>query len=330
MICPYTSIAYAKDRSSITILIHNSINTAKDTPAEVLLIDPQNRRTGFDATAPFNTSAGVTEIHEIPRSNYSIEGIGDDSGEGLDEPNYRELWVPEPLPGEYIIQIIGKQDGSYRLSSRFHNSDLTRQEYNELGFIVAGQTVAIKVGYSPVPGAPALVVTKTVTFDILRQDLTAAQQLNQLGDDKFVSSLTKTITLAEKLSGICDKHEHRKDKHYRPAISVLELFVKRLEAANRKCDATHVRDCDEDKDWEEFGKKYRKDHDYNDFFREWDRDDWHMHKKRCKRFVTDEALKIIREDAGLLIKSLGGEIDKYHEKDIPDNHNGKDGRGGGR
>ena len=129
-----TSVLYAKDRSVIIIRIFTSTDTVKDTPAEVLLTDPQNRRTGFDAVAPFDESSGITEVHEIPHSSYFVEGIADNTGGGEDESFYRELYVPAPPPGKYTIQIIGKQAGGYRLSSDFYASDNNKQEYDALGF----------------------------------------------------------------------------------------------------------------------------------------------------------------------------------------------------
>ena len=202
----------------------------------------------------------------------------------------------------------------------FYSSDNSNQEYDTLGFTVAGQTVTINVDYDPTPGAPAPVITRTVTFDVLRNDVSVAQSLNQLSDDKFARSLVKNIDLAQKLSTTCDKRKHNKDKVCEPAVAVLKLFIKRLEKANQKCDSKKPQACDEDKDWDDFDKEHRKDHDYDDFFREWDRDDWHKDKKKCKRFVTDEALEIIKEDAQWLIKSLGGEIEKEHD----DLHGGKE------
>jgi len=303
-------ISYAADRSSITIAIHNSTDTAKDTPAELLLTDPQNRRTGFDATAPFDEAAGVTGIYEIPESNYSIQGIADNTGEGGDEPLYREMYIHAPLPGVYLVQIIGKQTGGYSLFGDFHNSDLTRQDYDVSGFVVAGQTITTSVEFDPAPGAPAPVITKNVTFAGLHNDVTVARQLNQLGDDKFASNLDKNIDLAEKLSGVCNRRKARKDK-CEPAIAVLKLFIKRLELANR-CD--NPADCDEEREWAAFRKEHGRDGDYKDFFRDWDRDDWHKHKKQCKRFVTDEALKIIKDDVQWLIKSLGGKVEDEHGK----------------
>jgi len=173
--------------------------------------------------------------------------------------------------------------------------------------------------YSPLPGS-AITFYKDVTFTGLSQELYTFLKLGQLGDEKFARSLVKNIDLAEKLSGVCDKRKHRKDKPCQPAIAVLKLFVKRLELANRKCD--NPSDCDEEREWAAFRKEHGKDDDYKDFFREWDRDDWHKHKKSSKRFVTDEALKIIGDDTGWLIKSLGGKLDKGH--DGRSNNNKKD------
>jgi hypothetical protein len=158
----------------------------------------------------------------------------------------------------------------------------------------------------------ATIIVKTVTFDVLRNDVSVARQLNQLGDDKFIRSLAKNIDLAEKLAGVCDKRPRAKDKPCQPAIAVLKLFIRRLELANRKCD--NPADCDEEREWAAFRKEHGKDDDYRDFFRDWDRDDWHKWKNKCKRFVSDEALKIIKEDVQWLIKSLGGEI--YPDKGL--------------
>jgi len=185
--------------------------------------------------------------------------------------------------------------------------------------------------FDPIPGAPAPVIVKAVAFDTLRQDLNVAQKLSQIGDAKFVGSLTRMVNLAERLA---DKRE-KCDKHMRgcaPAIAVLNLFSKRLEAANHKCDSKSFKACDDDSDWDDFGKEHRKDRDYGDFFREWDKDAWHKDKKTCKRFVSDEALKIISEDAQWLMKSLGG-VDKDHGKGgsgKDGGHSGKDGGKGGR
>jgi hypothetical protein len=170
------------------------------------------------------------------------------------------------------------------------------------------------LNYDPAPSAPAPVITKTVTFDALRGDVSVAQKLNQLGDDKFAASLLKQVDLAEKSAGICDKRKTPKAKGCEPAANVLKLFVKRLELANKKCDNPAA--CDEDREWSAFRKEHGRDHDYDDFFRIWDNDDWHKWKEQGKRFVTDEALGIIKSDAEGLIKQydVDAKEDKRHEK----------------
>ena len=178
-------------------------------------------------------------------------------------------------------------------------------------YISSGTISLYSLQFDPAPGAPAPVIIKTITFVNLRGDVTVARQLNQLGDDRFASSLIKNIDLAEKLSGVCNKRKAKKDK-CEPAIAVLELFIKRLELANRKCD--NPADCDEERELAAFRKEHGRDADYHDFFRDLDRDDWHKHKKSSKRFATDEALKIISEDAGWLIKSLGGAVEDNRDK----------------
>ncbi|MCG2726689.1 MAG: hypothetical protein L6420_10670, partial [Elusimicrobia bacterium] len=171
------------------------------------------------------------------------------------------------------------------------------------------------------PGAPAPTIIKEVTFQLLRDDVLVAQKLNQIGDDKFVDSLIKQIILAEKLAEKCDKpkgHDKSKghdtkDKVCKPAIAVLKLFIKRLEIANRKCDKPQ--DCDEEPAWLAFRKEYGKDKDFKDFFKKWDKDKWHKWKNKCKRFITDEALNIIRDDAEILIQDLGGKIKPFKKEE---------------
>jgi len=293
-----------------------------DTPAELLITDSQGRRTGYSPSAPFNKAEQLNMYREIPGGVYHQDGIGSSSDEdptGVDDSgfsNFRRLRLQGVTQGIYLLQIIGRETGQYGLDGTFKKIDGTLQFLAETpGFIVQGQTTTLSINYDPTPGTPAPAITKIVAFDTLRQDLTVAQQLKQIGDDKFVRSLVKTIDLAEKLSAMCDKRTHKKDKDCEPAVVVLKLVVKRLEKASQKCDSKKPKACDEDKDWDDFDKDHRKDHDYDDFFKAWDKDEWHKHKKTCKRFVSDEALKIVSEDAGWLIKSLGGEVENEHKNE---------------
>jgi len=297
--------------SMIQLRIYNETTGYLDTPAEILIIDSQGRRTGYSPDAPFDGDNQLNKLEEIPLAMYIRQGMDSPSDEDpavIDDRGgayYRVLTIQEATQGKYSLQIIGRITGEYSLEGSFQKTDDSLQYLdNSHGFIIQGQTITVNIDYSPIPGIPAPVITKIVTFDALRQDLTVAQKMNQLGDDKFAKSLIKNSDLAEKLSGVCDRRNTRKER-CEPAIAALKLLIQRLAVANRKCDSKDAKACDEDKDLNDFGKEHRKDHDYDEFFKDWDKDGWHKDKKTCKRFVSDEALRIISEDAQWLIKSLG-------------------------
>jgi len=271
---------------------------SKDLQIHFVVTDPMGRKRGH---IPFPTPH---ELYEFP-GGYGTNRLGDEVA--LEQANDEaiEFGHEQVLKGTYTITI-------YCLSSTPFSGEIITYDSNHKfnmpspyefkGYASSGSTTEYQIYIDPTPGAPAPVITKIVTFDVLRNNVLVAQKLNQLGDDKFAGSLAGNIDLAEKLAGVCDKRRAKKT-NCEPAASVLKLFVKRLELANRKCD--NPVDCDEEREWSAFRKAHGGDAEYKDFFRGWDGDGWHKHKKTCKRFVNDEAFKIIKEDAQWLIKSLG-------------------------
>ena len=330
-LCIAVSQAFAGDSGGmIQLRVYGTTAGQTDSPAEILIVDAQGRRTGFLREAPLDGDTLLNKVEEIPVSMYIRQGLDAPSDEDpvVVDPrggaSYRVLTISDATSGYYNLKLIGVNNGGYQLEGTFQKTDGDITHLNNFnGFVLQGETTTISINYDPAPGAPAPVMTKTVTFDTLRNDVSAARQLNQLGDDKFVRGLIKNIDLAEKLAAVCDKRKREKDKPCEPAANVLKLFVKRLELANHKCDVRNPAPCDEEREWTAFRREHGKDHDYDDFFRDWSRDDWHKDKKTCKRFVSDDALKIISGDAGWLIKSLGGEMDKRHDEPRGDDKKGR-------
>jgi sugar lactone lactonase YvrE len=74
------------------------------SPAHLLFTDPQGRRIGFDATSTF--------FDEIPNATYVGEG---------NEPKL--VYIPDPLEGDYDVQVIGIGNGVYHLFGGTQNSD---------------------------------------------------------------------------------------------------------------------------------------------------------------------------------------------------------------
>lgn len=95
---PALTLAEAKDFSDITVLLSGSGVVA----SELLLTDPQGRRTGLDPLKK-------VEYRKIPRSSYLDEGTGRQT---------MLLHVRQPMDGSYILQATGTATGSYSLDIR--------------------------------------------------------------------------------------------------------------------------------------------------------------------------------------------------------------------
>jgi len=287
----------------------------------LVLVDPLSREIGYN---PF-TKEWKEDIPEA--------GIGSDSVPDLESgsPEPAEFGVDiisNNIPvGEYKIKIYGLKDVKYFLEGPFPYY---------VGYISSETTSVVSFNYDPTPGAPPPVLTKVVTFKTLKEDIEVAYKLNQIGDDKFIRSLIKMVDIAEKLSQRCEKTEYKdqkiKSKCYRPVVAILRMMMKRLEVINKLCDnKTECKprckvktECDEDEVFKGFENKYGKDNDFKDFFLEWERDEYQIHKKSCKKYLTDEALEIITTDINWLIKGFGEDIwsdyKKEHEPYIADKY----------
>ena len=260
--------------------------------------DPSGRETGYD---PF---LNVWK-EEIPGSSSSSETVDDDET-GQKGPADFTLYIAEdPTSGEYVYSVYALRDVMCLLELNIDKENGARTHYKFQSYVASGTVSLYNLQYDPAPAAAVPVVTKVVTFDTLRRDILVTFKLNQLGDDKFVKDLGNNIGLAEKLYAVCEKRSADKQKGCEPAVNALRLFVKRLELANKKCDDPAA--CDEGPLWEEFRKKHGKDRDYDEFFKEHDKEERGKAKDKPKRFVTDEALAIIKGDAEILMAKLAGE-----------------------
>jgi len=306
---------FAEDFSSFYFSI---VTFSTKTYVNMIVTDPFGRQTG-----QLNSGAIV---RNIPNSSYGTESIDDIlTGEKGDETVI--FYAKNISKGNYMLNLFGTNDSLYSLNMMIDdilgNSKRPIEGYLK-GYLTINSSCSYSLVFDPTPGSPPPTITKIVTFQTLRDDFNVAQKLNQIGDDKFVNSLIRMVNIAEKLYNKCeyikgkDENEKHKEHCYRPVIAILELIKKRLEIVNRICDnpneckmkCKNKNECDEDFEFNNFRKENIKDNELKDFFEEWDKDEWHQHKKICKKFVTDEALKIISEDIDWLIKSIDVEKDK--------------------
>ncbi len=115
--------AFGKDQSDMRgISIHLSRGEpyGEFPPAELLLVDPQGRKTGYNP---------ISKIfyNEIPRSFYETTGFG---GELTTE----ELDIRQPGAGDYQLFVIGKNKGGYTLEIAAWDSELnpSKEEFIDI------------------------------------------------------------------------------------------------------------------------------------------------------------------------------------------------------
>jgi len=82
--------------------------------ADLLLFDPQGRKTGKDSSAR-------RTFKEIPFSSYERESLTDDTG-GAPGPETAVINVRNPAAGEYQLEVIGRFTGRYDLEIAEENN----------------------------------------------------------------------------------------------------------------------------------------------------------------------------------------------------------------
>ncbi|GEM_PF-2027075 len=249
----------------------------RKTKVQFIMIDSQDRKTGFKSIYVFESGdTGVKSYHEIPNSAYSVEQICSLDPNDPCEPESAVLnFFPPVLKDTYTLQFIGFDDCKYSGGMYLGYRDgSTSNSITFRAYISSGAIQEYHLSIDPAPGAPPPVLKKEVTFRLLKEDIEVAYKLGHLGGKKFKDELIKIIDRAEKLLLKCEKKEKNKDKcgNRKAAINQLKSLIKRMEQALKK------------------GEKKKED--------------------KGKKFIVEEAFKIIKGDAETMIDDLGGEIGK--------------------
>ncbi len=131
--------------ASLDIRLHPT-GEAMAPPAEMLLTDPAGRRVGVDPKAG-------ARLLELPGASYKQEGLGD-AETGEPGPSTTVLWLPEPPPGEYRLEVVGTAAGRYDLEIQALDRDLAPSRAVRLGVGTAPDAVdRYVIRYSPRPGS---------------------------------------------------------------------------------------------------------------------------------------------------------------------------------
>jgi hypothetical protein len=88
-----------------------ALGVYSDAPVELILTDPQGRRTGFD---PFTN----TLFQDIPTSDYETSAYCDELGSSGCNSPFKTLEMANQIPGQYTLNVTGTGSGAFTVSVR--------------------------------------------------------------------------------------------------------------------------------------------------------------------------------------------------------------------
>lgn len=229
----------------------DSISLNLASPAELLVIDPQGRKLGKD---PINN----IEYNEIPNGSYYQEGIGNPFPEApTPTKESKFIWIPNPLDGEYNIQVIGTDLDTYTLDFLAYNEAGEPTDASFEGITNTEIISSYTINYSSVPGEITEVgrvvtiediisdvetsyelgwITKEFVKNILVTKLKVAQRLEQqkekqLGHfDELIEEVKNPIA-KQKIEEAKERYEIKMNE---VITRILELFIKEVKFYNKK------------------------------------------------------------------------------------------------
>ena len=108
---------------ALDIRIHSSEEKLYP-PAELLLVDQEGRRTGH------NPQTNKTYM-EIPHASYEEESISD-AVSGMPGPVTKIIHIRNPISGEYLLKVIGKESSEYDLEIQGYDCQMNPSHENFL------------------------------------------------------------------------------------------------------------------------------------------------------------------------------------------------------
>ncbi|KKQ30334.1 MAG: hypothetical protein US45_C0047G0001, partial [Candidatus Nomurabacteria bacterium GW2011_GWA1_37_20] len=137
----------------------DSISVHFASPAEMLFTDPQGRKLGKD---PVHN----VEYNEISGGVYYQESIGNPFPESSSQNDEsKNIWIPEPVSGQYDIQVIGTGSGDYALDILTYDQTGNSKDITQTGNILSDITQEFELNYSVV-SAEQTKLQRIVNIDI--------------------------------------------------------------------------------------------------------------------------------------------------------------------
>jgi hypothetical protein len=182
--------------------------------------DPQDRQTGQGYTPD-------SAIFEIPNAGYGIEGVDNDVT-GEEGPVDIDFYLRPILSGNYAITLFGVRSSTFSVmvaARSSDNKDKSPQVNVRKGLIREGRSLEYVLTVDPSPTGQRASLIKTVTPDLLRENLIVAKELGQIKGDGIYNSLSQKVDNAEKQSTKGQK---------KAAANTLTSFINEVQAQTGK------------------------------------------------------------------------------------------------
>jgi Leucine-rich repeat (LRR) protein len=139
--------AYGNSYGSLEVFTRSkpksAIMLALYSPAEIIVTDPEGRRTGIDPRSE-------TEYQEIPSSSYGQEVLEADDGT-LGTLEHKVLSILTPVSGEYLIELIGTGSGAIGLDIVTVASSGVASKVTISDTVVPDEVIEYELDYSSTP-----------------------------------------------------------------------------------------------------------------------------------------------------------------------------------
>lgn len=186
------------------------------SPAELIVIDSQGRKTGFDPTTQ-------TYYYEISNAVYYEERLDNDE---TGEPGIpiKVLNIGQPGNGIYTLQVIGIDSGSYELG--MNASDMNGSSTIQLvsGVTKPNFVSEYTIDYTSTPGVSIPIEHHIIIPDIITE-IEIGRSLNLIDNEGIKNSLVQKLKNAEK------KLNQNQTK---AAVNILRALINEIKAQSGK------------------------------------------------------------------------------------------------
>jgi len=171
----------------------SEFNVSVGDNGDLLLIDANGRRTGFD-------DVSGQEIRDIPSSAYLRTQTGDDESGDTTTGLTHSVQVRTGVEGSYTLSVLGLQLGPYAVTVHSYSQDGTAAPVVSVpGVASLGSTASFQIGVSSSGGVAA--VTRLASFQTTLDDISNCVQLGLIDNAGIANSLSTKILAAQKSVG---------------------------------------------------------------------------------------------------------------------------------